>query len=128
MAVSACSALGALVDADDLGGVRRIDGDDLAFGAEALAADDQVVFAGRGGRRRAASACSMAALLAAVVKSWNGSFLNCGSEASLGVSVRVAIALYLTPGVRGCACRLWATFLRAGAKGGEWMYDWNTDG
>ena len=36
---------GLLMNADDLGRIRRIDRDDLVRGADVLAADDQVVFA-----------------------------------------------------------------------------------
>ena len=35
--------VGALVDADDFGGARRVDGDDLGAGADALATDDEVI-------------------------------------------------------------------------------------
>ena len=43
MASSTCSASARLVDADDLGGACRVDGGDLCLGANAFAADDEVV-------------------------------------------------------------------------------------
>ena len=45
MACWACSAAGLLMDADDLSGARGVQGADFVLGFDALATDDQVVFA-----------------------------------------------------------------------------------
>ena len=77
---------GSLMDADDLRGAGRIDGNDFAFGPQALAADDQVVLAAelaldlgeRGLHGR---------LFSGWVKSTNGSLTN-GAERMRGSRIR----------------------------------------
>ena len=95
IAASACSASARWWTADDLGGAGRVGGDDLVFGLEAAAADDEVVLVAELVSDVSESLLACRRLFSGSVKSTKGSLVKgvCAVRTEMdGMRFRVAIA------------------------------------